>query len=233
MAISMMEHCCYRQAYDTLKDALSLLKNAAQSPKERKVSCDNAHLQALLEQANRRAANPSVYRSSVTVHVISCGETIRQDDLVDNEGPAVLKQATFVRIDEQVLELLDEFHVELHMSVILYNFAAAAICLAQNTETSVNPVPLYDGAITTLSLSADFLTGLYNECDDRIIMQNVASISELVLSLLAMVLGFRGRNEEAHSCTLKAAMFQSIASELDEFSKLLDSYCMALAAPVA
>jgi len=76
MAISMMEHCCYRQAYDTLKDALSLLKNAAQTKNEMKVSFDNAHLQEILEQANRRAANPSVYRSSVTVHVISCCESI-------------------------------------------------------------------------------------------------------------------------------------------------------------
>jgi len=214
MATSMIEHGCYQQAVDTMKDAAVAMQTLA-APEEEKSEWQRQQpremIKRMLDNAQYCKANPAVANHYVQVRVVSHDVAFRQAHLYLEKCHLV---HCMIRIEAQEL-FLDEQDLHLPSAIILYNLALACFCQAKNDLTLEQAVKHQSNAITFLRYSLLLLKRRLET--ERVITLNLSSevgVAVMVLQELVISLVVTGQMDDTVMCSREHADLSWTANAL-------------------
>lgn len=244
MAVSMMERSCCEQAFETLRDAAVMIRSSLGSSFESACTATTAckaavderkklALQAKMEEANRRAANPifsacpssfpplKVISDDAAFYVESC------DAIISNASSSFSSTRIMIQIstDHSNFSSFDDCReADFYASIILFNLAIASLCKATNNNNGINSssstirpmqaTKLHRDASTILTLCRNLLGALICEtmANDPIMTHRVSFVNFLVLQALVQTLT---TTPTAHCRHVEHELITTVMQELD------------------
>lgn len=212
MAITMVERCCYGQAYRTFKDAAFAMKVASQTL--RKGTPDEKHsVCRMVRQANHRAANPKLSVFYVDVNVVSHDGTVNPEEIIRADPSS--HTVKLIRIEPSDGDLVESDKSDLATAIVLYNFSTVYLWQSWHADNAERAFKLHAGAVKLLKMSSNILGMLYEACDDTYIIPHV------VFSLTIL---FRTLVQALHAHTQEADEYVAALAHLHEVARLFDFY---------
>jgi len=228
MAATMMERCCYRQAFITLKNAVSAMTLANDT------SADSRYTVLMfLKQAYKRTSCQQPYPTSLSIPVTS----IAHDAKINfTEGLHKYSAPKYhiVRIEVHDVDILDcNDSSGLATIIMLYNFGVAHLCRAQVLERQSQARKLRSGGLKLLSLCRNLLIEYYDECDDPVLLSRYMLILSHTLETLASGFLGDGQVDEARACKNRLTLLKKVVSEYHSIHSTLNAHSQVKAAPAA
>lgn len=215
MAIAMMERSCCEQAFETLRDATVVMKQALRDDNISETSADQQgrHLDALqtiytkLEQAYRRAAKPIPSKNTFNIRVLSDEANFDMALLLPLSQPQRDTQGRqdafhpLIRINtDEHLQPTDKSVVDLITTIILFNLAVVSLCHPRNGVKRSSAKKRRADAISILNVCRELLTSLYHEhAENPILRRTISVVTAVALYELVQALHACERTQEAHA----------------------------------
>jgi hypothetical protein len=199
-AIALTQRSCYRQGFDTLKDAVSLLR----APLDDDDIALNTLINLKLNEAMRRltSSQPSPTSASPCVEVMS-HDAADSFSLQDEED--LKKLPTLIRFETSDVDLFQANDQGLPCAIILYNLAVASL-LCNMTS-----------AARFLSCALHLLQGRFEQSqDDPFYLRRVIFVSVHALTTLIPTLLDSGKVQQAEESTQDLAYLETVAQTLEE-----------------
>jgi hypothetical protein len=194
-AIALMERSCFDLAFDTLKDAVLLVKASQQENR----GLPEEMVFQKLDEATRRIASTSS-TSAPSLDVVSHNDADFSKDGTIEDGELLIR---FDTTDSDLLEQPED-SLDICASVILYNFGMAA--LLRNRQ---------DSGIKYLAFALQILQGIFDRSqDDAFVLKRIVFISTIVLTTLIPAQLSRGLREEAEVSADTLNYFAEVAVSL-------------------
>lgn len=181
MGVALLERCAYRQALDTLKDAVVLMRGVFDStPLSRRNQRDRArHCTVLLEKAYHRTAHPQPAPGHSMVEILSPSGTLAAiSSLLHRHGPALLPPCFPIKIENFDQEARN---ADLDSAMVLHNFATAHLCLSRFAPTALRAIFLRKAALRLAKLSHQALSNVIVVYHERFLDESVLGEANLVL----------------------------------------------------
>lgn len=214
MAVSMMERCCYRQGFETFKEAVAVMRLSVQCPTR-----NRRNVLKMLKRADQRSSKPSI--SMIFLHI----RTVFSDAF---QRPIDSPESLFslIRIDSDDGALLEDEHEnasDLFTIIMLYNLGISYLCRAKccNDETYSIAAGFRSAGTRILELCRDLLMTQYENCEDPFLLLPLIFISTLVVEVLVQTLRASGRVQEAKSCLTTLGHLRRAARNLDNSSNMI------------
>lgn len=237
MAVTMMERHCYRQAFETLKDALSIMRQWS--------TCTKTDQQwetvvlGYLFAAQRKISLPSASIRAIAFKSISLDASVWWDDFIvsfQKDSPYILLRIDssdcidLWKLDDSPFGRWNQRQSDYVTMILLYNFGVAHLGRAQTTSRIEHSNILRANSIKVLLLSRTFLVQLYDNCVDDLFGWSMAlPAAAAVFQMLGQILSSMGRLEDAQQCARTLEQLQSTVSSLDVTLRLLLHGCRAVA----
>ena len=211
-AVALLHRHSYRQAIDTLKDAVAIMCSVLRDDRQ----INAIQVNEKLANASYRLAHSNVSEcDAIKIQVVTQHGISRKE----YEGMASTKNCYAVRIEDFAPDLRD---ADLESSILLHNFALAHYCLAR-TENGSQRVRLGEGALK-LSMSAyrvvNGLTFDRRSPRSAVEQSSVCFFTVLIVSTYAHILSDMGKNNEAKETDEKLATLRLLMHHKSE------EYCL-------
>jgi hypothetical protein len=184
-ATSLMQRSSYHQAFDTLKDAVLLIRASASQQGNRGYPDHMVH--SKLDEATRRVASSKDSSTPSSLEVVS------HNDADFEEGPIKSSKQQLIRFDTTDSDLVEqqEGNLDLCAAIILYNSGLCAVKLGHQ-----------DCGIKYIACALQLLQGMFDSCqDDPFVLKRIVFIYEIVLTTLIPAQLSRGMTDEAEENT--------------------------------
>ena len=225
MAITMMERRCYRQAFETFKDAVAAMKVARLSVEKADDSSERESVLGFLRKANQRSFRPNASRSVQAWTVVShnCGhlEWIlpsfeASSSPKDNNNNSssnnnnIMMHFYLIRLDDADIFGSDDeelLQCDVLTIIMLYNFGMSYLCRAQTTSSTSAASKFRQGALKLLTLCRNLLAVQYESCEDLFVLPRLWYLSAIILQTLRQAFLVSGNVQDAMDC---ARVLQSL-----------------------
>jgi hypothetical protein len=174
-ATSLMQHSSFAQAFDTLKDAVLLIRALSQSQQGNKGYPEHM-VHRKLDEATRRIASStdSSHSATSSVKVVSHNDADFEKGSI--KSSLSKQQQQLIRFDTTDSDLMEQpdGNLELCTSIILYNFGICAVKLGRQ-----------DSGIKYLTHALQLLQGLFDSRQDEpFCLKRIIFITAIVLTTL-------------------------------------------------
>ena len=206
----MMERRCFRQAFETFKDAVAAMKHGTSDKRGESVG---PSVVRSLQQAHQRLVRQERSASSLPLLVVS--HETSSADLCPTSS--IFSAYTLIRLDDVDLAEQDESNESLLTTIMLYNFATSYLCRAHCTKNAALANKLRHGGMKLFSLSRSLLASLYRKLqNDMFLLPRLVFISSQLFQTLSYAFQASGNHRKAKECAMAVASLQSAASEMQE-----------------
>jgi hypothetical protein len=210
MGVSLLEQRAYRQGLDTLKDSIVLMKRVFHQQSTPLPSTmpmySTSNVDAKVEQANKRMANPQAAPSVLSIGVVSYDGPSFYHSTIDSVlkvGSASPFAFVPIRIETADFDTQEDQDHEMESAILLYNLGIAHLCVSKLANSPDKPQEL---ALSLFNLSYTIITNMNCKSrldDDEEHMQQIHengmySLAVIVLNNLVQVLTDMGKHSEAN-----------------------------------
>lgn len=204
MGVTLLERMSLRQAHQTLKDAIVVMRNASAPRREQSNDCGTIaeEMSLKLQRASQRVAQ---HMSPTGAISSSSTDPIPLLVGVDERLPRSLESFP-IRIEPNEF---DEINLNYLSSVICYNFALTYVYQSMSVKTQRKAGTLRIKAYDVLRLADRIIKLKRNQC-----MENLF-ISIQILSVMVWILVDMGKLKAAKVCAFKLTYLRNIQLELD------------------
>jgi len=235
MAITMMERRCYRQAFETFKDAVAAMKVARLSVEEDDNSSEQREsVFGSLRKANQRSFRPKASRTVHAWTVVShnCGhlEWILPSFEVSSSpknNTNTIMHFHLIRLDDADIFGSDDEELlqsDVLTIIMLYNFGMSYLCLAQTTSSTSAASKFRQGALKLLTLCRNLLAVQYEGCEDMFVLPRLLYLSALILQTLRQAFLVSGNVQDAMDCArVLRSLEQAAATSTNDEAAALSS----------
>ena len=209
IGVSLLERGAQKNAIDTLKDAIAVMRHVF--PDETP-TCARKDIDGMLERACKKLSAPEVVCSWFKVQSVSYGEPSTLAHLKTASRLRPTGQAFYpVRIE--VTDSADEPRdVDLESGILLYNFGLAHILLSHIVQKAAGRYR--SGAMKVLDLAHAILTNRSKSCEDPFQQVQLVFVTLLVLSSIVQVLQEEGQFQQAEIALDRLDRVEAVADEL-------------------
>lgn len=231
MAVTLHERRCYRPAFETLQDAVFLMRLACR-PDEQLVDVQDKVHAALYRLA---VPIPSKKRDMPFMNLTSLsfdGSSADGWRAVDNLGSSSTR-AVLIRIDQS--PQADERDMEVDSAVILHNYGLAclyqALQLARFGRRTILADKLRNNAFRILNLSQSMLSARAARPDtDEVLLTYVLFAGVIVTHSLALALQSTGTNStDVIDCQTRLSDLKAVLKEMPPVSSTMAAAAAAAA----
>jgi tetratricopeptide (TPR) repeat protein len=212
-ATSLMQLSSFDQAFDTLKDAVHLIRASQQGNR----GYPEHMVHRKLNEATRRIASSTYSTATSSFKVVSHNDADFEEGSIKSS-----KQQQLIRFDTTDSDLVEqqEGNLDLCAAIILYNFGLCAVKLGRQ-----------EGGIKYLAYALQLLQGIFDSCQDEpFLLKRIVFISEIVLTTLIPAQLSRGMTDEAQENTETLNYLAEVACSLRNYVLLTHDFPCAAAA---
>jgi len=239
VGVTLIERRCYRQAIETLKDAIFVMRGVFNTATEKNSAsgfASTSGTEARLQRATERLVNPHPVSSSSLINVISHDGTRIQPSMLSSllkEGKAPSHSVT-IRIESADVDSPYARDPDLESAVMLFNFGIAHLCSSKLSKSEVASKKLNQAALklfnmayaiisnkTSLSCMSD--QDAERSCEVRLV------IAAIVLKQVVEVLKDMGNHSEANQSMQRLIRLQSAISEMEQDINIVSDVSAAAA----
>jgi len=241
MAVTMMERRCYRQAFETFKDAVTAMKLSTPTftgQQNQSIIFDS------LKKAHQRTSRPVISSQEILLTIVSLSyhdarPLTPQDFSAPSFSSSCCPMFSLIRIDDvDLLEDSDKTDPEngsntLATLVTLYNFGIANLCRAHclRAKRASASQQLLKGGLKLLTLSCNLLLSQYedsyngdgDEEEDFFAVSRLLFILTVLLKTLCQTFTATGQGQDAANCRRTLAMLRTSVTQ--EPTMLITTEC--------
>jgi hypothetical protein len=198
-ATSLMQRSSYDLAFDTLKDAVHLIRASQHGNR----GYPEHMVHRTLDEANRRIASSTYSSATSSLKVVSHTDADFEEGSIKSS-----KQQQLIRFDTTDSDLVEqqEGNLDLCAAIILYNLGLCAVKLGRQ-----------DGGIKHLVYALQVLQGMFDSCQDEpFVLKRIVFISEIVLTTLISAQLSRGMTDAAQENTETLNYLAEVACSLKD-----------------
>jgi hypothetical protein len=222
MGVTLLQRRCLKDAMDTLKDAITIMKSCFR-PQGNNYQAECLDIDLKMQRASKRMAISCQNPSSICMDIFYRDGCDIQPSMIRsliNKGVVSSIPPASVKIDSIDFEGLEDRDLDLESALMLYNFGIAHYCMSQIARSPASANMLRTGALKLYSMAKTVLSNpiycpslLESQLED--FYQSRARVASLVLSATAHIQVEMGLHVEANE-TYKA-MVHLASSVLDEY----------------
>jgi hypothetical protein len=232
MGVLLLSRRCYIQAFDTLNDAIMLLKFSSQQHE------DGCSLQGF-EIESRSIESRSIEKHHLALQRISQPESCENHDTAlfeifrtseialephpSSSESTVFPSFTPIRIDEIDFSYRSNDSIEIECGIVLYNFAIAHFCMWQS-KTSLRSSPCvshYECALRLLKISHNLYSKeIYEKGTDMLISHpEILRIKIVILKTLVGFLAYSKHSRHQTAAESYCSILKNVQTTANEISK--------------
>lgn len=239
MAVTMMERRCYRQAFETFKDAVTAMKLSTPTFTGQQ---NQSIIFESLKKAHQRSSHPVISSNEILLTIVSLSHhdarPLIPQDFSAPSSSSCCPMFSLIRIDDvDLLEDSDKIDSEngsntLATLVTIYNFGIANLCRAHclRAKKASASQQLLKGGLKLLTLSCNLLLSQYEDSyngdgdeEDFFTVSRLLFILTVLLKTLCQTFTATGQGQDAASCRRTLAVLRTSVTQ--EPTMLLTTEC--------
>lgn len=213
MGVSLLERGAYRNAIDTMKDAIAIMRTIFPQNGAVHSAPHNFNIDSKLQLAAQRLASPETSRAPLSVQTIPFSE----DNI--NAMKDALRYGPSGSVFFPLRIEISDFNcrgrdIDLESSIFLYNFGIAHLCMARVHPKSA--AKLRDGALKLFDLAHSILASQCAKAQDPADQTHVLLVAAMVLNNVVQVLSEQGRMEQVGQALSSLKRLDDLVTQIEE-----------------
>jgi hypothetical protein len=250
MGVELLVKGCFRQAYDTLKDAIAAMKEThiVSDTIERKRpssgfidGSNSVSMESFLSEAVKRVCAPCIIQTNCNIHFDAISDKNHAQAIAKisdvfisgktrcDHDKNFLYRPVKIDVNESIADLRSDLHLDFESGVVLFNFAIVHLCLARTGREFKRAHFFARNALQLLCCANDVVA---KECMDAAVSTTLifsdpihqycqVLLTAMILDNVVQLCWTLGMTKHAEEAAQRLAALEAAASEQEEHMQFI------------